>query len=42
MIEKKHEEYREKLRAFALEKIAPVANTLDHEQRFLTEHIGPM
>lgn len=42
MIEKKHEEYREKLRAFALEKIAPVANTLDHEQRFLNEHIGPM
>jgi len=42
VLEKKHLEYREKLRAFALEKIAPVAHTLDVEQRFLDEHIGPM
>jgi len=42
VLEKKHLEYREKIRAFALEKIEPVANTLDAEQRFLDEHIKPM
>lgn len=42
MLEKKHLEYREEIRAFALEKIEPVANTLDAEQRFLDEHIKPM
>ncbi len=42
MLEKKHEEYREKIRAFALEKIEPLAVTLDLEQRFPTEHITPM
>ena len=42
MLEKKHHEYREKIRAFALEKIEPVAATLDIEQRFLQEHIKPM
>lgn len=42
MLEKKHLEYREKVRAFCLEKIEPVARTLDEEQRFLTEHIQPL
>lgn len=42
MLEKKHLEYREKIRAFALEKIAPKAKILDEEQRFLTEHIKPL
>lgn len=42
MLEKKHHEYREKIRAFALGKIEPLAATLDAEQRFLHEHIKPM
>jgi len=42
MLEKKHHEFREKIRAFALEKIEPLAATLDEEQRFLHEHIKPM
>lgn len=42
MLDKQHLEYREKVRAFCLEKIAPVAKTLDVEQRFLTEHIQPL
>ena len=42
MLEKKHYEYREKLRAFALEKLAPLARTLDEEQRFPHEHIAPL
>jgi butyryl-CoA dehydrogenase len=42
VLENKHHEYREMIRAFALEKIAPVADTLDREQRFLTEHMAPM
>lgn len=42
MLEKKHLEYREKIRAFCLEKIEPLAATLDHEQRFLDEHIKPL
>jgi alkylation response protein AidB-like acyl-CoA dehydrogenase len=42
VLEQKHQEYREKLRAFALEQVAPVADTLDREQRFLDEHIAPM
>lgn len=42
MLEKKHHEYREKIRAFALEKIEPLAKTLDFEQRFPHEHIKPM
>jgi len=42
MLEKKHFEYREKIRAFALKQIEPLANTLDLEQRFPDEHIGPM
>lgn len=39
MLDKRHYEYREKLRAFALEKIAPLARTLDEEQRFPHEHM---
>jgi len=42
VLEKKHLEFREKVRAFALEKIEPLATTLDEEQRFLHEHIKPM
>jgi butyryl-CoA dehydrogenase len=42
VLEKKHHEFREKIRAFALEKIEPLAATLDEEQRFLHEHIKPM
>ena len=42
MLEKKHHEYREKIRAFALEKIAPVADRIDQEQRFPHEHIQPL
>ncbi len=42
LLEKKHHEYREKIRAFALEYIAPLAETLDKEQRFPTEHIKPL
>ena len=42
MLEKKHLEYREKIRAFCLEKIEPAAATLDREQRFLDEHMKPL
>ena len=42
MLDREHLAYREKIRAFALEKIEPAANTLDNEQRFLDEHIKPM
>ncbi len=42
MLDKKHLEYREKIRAFCLEKIEPQAATLDREQRFLDEHIKPL
>ncbi|RME22040.1 MAG: acyl-CoA dehydrogenase family protein, partial [Candidatus Zixiibacteriota bacterium] len=42
MLEKKHLEFREKVRAFALEKIEPLAATLDREQRFPDEHIQPL
>jgi alkylation response protein AidB-like acyl-CoA dehydrogenase len=42
LVEKKHHEYREKIRAFALEKLAPVAAELDSEQRFPHEHIKPL
>jgi len=42
LLEKKHLEFREKMRAFALEQIEPLANTLDFEQRFHTEHMKPM
>ena len=42
MLENEHHEYREKIRAFALEKIAPGRRQLDREQRFPDEHIKPL
>ncbi len=40
MLEKKeHQEFREKIRAFAEEKVAPHAVTLDVEQRFPSEYL---
>ncbi|MEW5993567.1 MAG: acyl-CoA dehydrogenase family protein, partial [Candidatus Zixiibacteriota bacterium] len=42
MLEKKHHEYREKIRAFAVEQIAPQAAQIDDEQRFPTEYLKPM
>ncbi len=42
MIEKKHEEYREKIRDFALKQIEPLAAVLDIEQRFPDEHMKPL
>lgn len=39
MLSKLHQEYREKLRAFAETEIAPTAVTLDAEQRFPYEHL---
>ncbi|HUV30150.1 MAG TPA: acyl-CoA dehydrogenase family protein [Acidobacteriota bacterium] len=42
MLEKKHLEYREKIRAFMEETVKPVAATLDLEQRFPDEHMKPL
>ena len=42
MLSKQHLEFREKVRAFALEHLEPLAVTLDNEQRFPTEHIKPL
>ncbi len=42
MLDHHHLEYRDKLRAFCEETIAPLAATLDHEQRFPSEHMGPL
>lgn len=42
MLEKKHHEYRERVRAFALDKIAPNAAKLDEEQHFPTEYLKPL
>lgn len=42
MLEKHQHEFREKIRAFALEQIAPNAAKLDLEQRFPTEYVKPM
>ena len=42
MLDTKHHEYREKIRAFALKQIAPLAAALDQEQRFPEEHMKPM
>ncbi|HOP06964.1 MAG TPA: acyl-CoA dehydrogenase family protein [candidate division Zixibacteria bacterium] len=39
MLEKKHHEFRERIRAFALEKIEPNAVALDEQQRFPTEYL---
>jgi butyryl-CoA dehydrogenase len=42
VLEQRHHEYREKIRAFALETIAPKAAQLDLEQRFPDEHMKPL
>lgn len=42
MLSKNHLEYREKIRAFAEEKIAPQAVSLDLQQRFPTEYLKPL
>ena len=42
MLEKKHHEYRDKIRAFMEEKIRPKAVALDLEQRFPDEHMKPL
>jgi alkylation response protein AidB-like acyl-CoA dehydrogenase len=42
VLEKKHHEFREKIRAFALEKIEPNAAQLDLDQRFPTEYLEPL
>lgn len=42
LLEEKHHEYRERIRAFALEKIAPCAAELDDKQEFISRHIKPM
>jgi butyryl-CoA dehydrogenase len=42
VLENKHIEFREKIREFALRQVAPVADALDQEQRFPSEHIEPM
>ncbi len=42
MLEKRHHEWREKIRAFALEKIEPNAAAIDDEQRFPTEYVKPL
>jgi alkylation response protein AidB-like acyl-CoA dehydrogenase len=42
LLEKKHLEFREKVRNFAERQLKPVAHTLDVEQRFIDDHIEPM
>ena len=42
LLQKEHQEFKEKIRAFAEEKIAPLAATLDLEQRFPKEHLKPL
>lgn len=42
LLKKEHQEFREKIRAFAEEKIAPMAVRLDIEQRFPKEHLKPL
>ena len=42
MLSKNQLEYREKIRAFAEEKIAPQAVSLDLQQRFPTEYLKPL
>jgi len=42
VLEQRHHEYREKVRAFALETIAPGAAQLDREQRFPDEYMKPL
>jgi alkylation response protein AidB-like acyl-CoA dehydrogenase len=42
VLEQHHIAYREKIRAFMLEKIEPAAARLDREQKFLDEHMEPL
>jgi alkylation response protein AidB-like acyl-CoA dehydrogenase len=42
ILKKEHQEFREKVRAFAEEKIAPTAAQIDLEQRFPEEYLKPM
>lgn len=42
LLKKEHQEFREKIRAFAEEKIAPNSAALDIEQRFPTEYLKPL
>lgn len=42
LLKKEHQEFREKVRAFAEERIAPLAAALDIEQRFPHEHLRPL
>jgi len=42
LLKKEHQEFREKIRAFAEDKIAPKAASLDLEQRFPTEYLKPL
>lgn len=42
MLDKKHLEYRERIRTFAIEKIEPLSTILDDEQRFIHDHIKPL
>jgi butyryl-CoA dehydrogenase len=42
LLKKEHQEFRDKIRAFAEEKIAPQADTLDLEQRFPKEYLKPL
>jgi len=39
LLEKKHHEFREKIRAYALEKIAPFAAEVDEKQVFIEKHL---
>jgi alkylation response protein AidB-like acyl-CoA dehydrogenase len=39
LLEKKHQEFREKIRVFALETIAPYAVELDEKQEFMGRHL---
>lgn len=42
MLEKKHHEWREKIRAFAERQVAPLATEIDRNQRFPHEHMKPI
>ena len=42
MIDKKHLEYREKIRTFALEVVEPLSASLDEVQRFADENVKPL
>jgi alkylation response protein AidB-like acyl-CoA dehydrogenase len=42
LLEKKHYEFSEKIRAFTLEKIAPYAVEIDEKQVFIKQHLKPL